>query len=154
MIFIIAETYNFVKLIHCCKVKRIGIYILQILSEGRGHWALYYTSPQSLIITFSIRQLNNLEDYYSILIGWFIQFSVKKFQPLIVIYRMGNFVYHHLGCTSILSAIVLSLQIPGMYVHVSVTQKTCTLSVMCDKLNFHQHHKKLEHFFYFTRRFL
>ena len=31
---------------------------------GRGHWAVYYTSPPSFIITFSIRWLKNFGDYY------------------------------------------------------------------------------------------
>ena len=53
----------------------------------RGQWAVYYTSSQSLLITF----------FYSLawqswnLIGWFIKLSFSR----------GNFVYHHLGCTSI-----------------------------------------------------
>ena len=49
---------------------------------GRGHWAFYYTSPQSI---FLIRLLKNFGDYYIILIGWFIKLSVRIFQPLIVI---------------------------------------------------------------------
>ena len=36
-----------------------------------------------------------------ILIGWFIKLSVQIFQPLIVIYRKGNFDYHHWGYTLI-----------------------------------------------------
>ena len=36
------------------------------------------------------------------------------FQPLIVIYRIGYFVFHHLGCILNLSAIVLSLWISGI----------------------------------------
>ena len=36
-----------------------------------------------------------------ILIGCFIKFSVQTFQPLILITRMGNFLYHYWGCTSI-----------------------------------------------------
>ena len=39
---------------------------------GRGHWAVYYTSTQSSIITF-------------FLIGWSIKSSVPTFQPPIVI---------------------------------------------------------------------
>ena len=38
---------------------------------------------------------------FKILIGWFILLSVQTFQPLIVIYRIGNFVYPHQRCTSI-----------------------------------------------------
>ena len=37
-----------------------------------------------------------------ILIGRVIKLSVQAFQSLIVIYRRGNFVYHNLGCASIL----------------------------------------------------
>ena len=35
------------------------------------------------------------------MIGWFFLLSVQMFQPLIVIYRRGNYVYHHWVCTSI-----------------------------------------------------
>ena len=45
--------------------------------------------------------LTTLGDFKWILIGWFIKLKVKTFQPLIIIYKMGNFVYYHLGCTSI-----------------------------------------------------
>ena len=39
--------------------------------------------------------------------------GVQTFQPLIVIYKRGNFADHHWGCMYInLSAIVLSLKIP------------------------------------------
>ena len=41
---------------------------------------------------FLIRILNNFLYFYSILIGLFIKFSVKTFQPLILIYKRGNFV--------------------------------------------------------------
>ena len=34
-------------------------------------------------------------------IGWSIQLSVQAFQLLIVSYKRGNFVNHHLSCTSI-----------------------------------------------------
>ena len=33
--------------------------------------------------------------------GWFIKLSVQTFQPLILLYRRGNFVYHHWRSTSI-----------------------------------------------------
>ena len=36
-----------------------------------------------------------------ILIGCFIKLSVQTFQPLILIYRSGNFVYYYWGCISI-----------------------------------------------------
>ncbi len=51
----------------------------------RGHSAVYYTSPQSLI-----RWLNNLGDFYCILVGCFIKLSVQPFQTLIIISRRGN----------------------------------------------------------------
>ena len=48
-----------------------------------------------------------------ILIVWFIKLSVNKFQPLSLIYRRGDFVYHpSLGMYINLSAIFLSLQNP------------------------------------------
>ena len=62
---------------------------------GRGQWAVYYTSPQSCIIRFLIRWLNNFGDYFD----WLVHF--RTFQPLTVICRRGNFVYNHRGCTSI-----------------------------------------------------
>ncbi len=49
-----------------------------------------YTSPQSLN-----RWFNNHGDFYLMLIVWFIKLSVQTFQPLIVIYRRDDFVYHH-----------------------------------------------------------
>ena len=54
-----------------------------------------YNIPQSFMITFFIPWLNNFGVFYLILIGWFIESSVKTFQPLTVIYRRSNFVYHH-----------------------------------------------------------
>ena len=44
---------------------------------------------------FLILWLNNFEDFWGILIGWFMKLSVQTFQPLISIYRRVNFVYHH-----------------------------------------------------------
>ena len=57
--------------------------------------------PKVLLYQILIRWLNNFGNFYRILIVLFIKLSVQTFQPLIVIYRMGNFVYHHWGCTSI-----------------------------------------------------
>ena len=57
---------------------------------GRGHWAVYSYS----LAGQRWKLLLNL-------IGWFIKLSVQTFQPLIVIYRKGNFVYRDWGCTSI-----------------------------------------------------
>ena len=56
----------------------------------------YYTCPQC----FLIRWLNNFGDFNLILIGWIIELNVQTFQPLFLIYRRGNFVYHHSWCTS------------------------------------------------------
>ena len=67
------------------------------MQGGRGLWAVYYTSPQS----FNIRWLNSFGDVNCILIDWFIKLSVQIFQPLIVIYKKGIFVYHQWGCTLI-----------------------------------------------------
>ena len=63
---------------------------------GKGHWAVYYICPQSFIIKFLI-----LWDSYWTLISSIIKWSVPTFQPLIVIYRKCNFVYHHWGWTPI-----------------------------------------------------
>ena len=43
----------------------------------------------------------NFGDFYWILIGCFNKLSFQTFQPLVIIYRRGNFVYQHLVCTSI-----------------------------------------------------
>ena len=62
--------------------------------EGGGHLAVYYTSPQSSIITFS----------YSLALQlWGLLFN---FDWLI---QCGNFVYYYLAMYINLSAIVLSL---------------------------------------------
>ena len=45
------------------------------------------------------------------MIGWFIKLSVKTFKPLIVIYREGNFVYHHWGCASIIGHFLITLEL-------------------------------------------
>ena len=44
---------------------------------GRGHWAVYYPSPQSFIITFPY-----LLEYYFILIGWLFKLSINFNQKL------------------------------------------------------------------------
>ena len=62
-----------------------------------------------LLITLVPKDCNNVLFFvaittlgiYWILIDWIIKMRVQTFQPLIVIYRRGNFDYHHLGCTSI-----------------------------------------------------
>ena len=42
---------------------------------------------------YIIRWLNNFEDFYWILIDWFMRLCFHSFQPLIAIYRRSNFVY-------------------------------------------------------------
>ena len=89
--------------------------------HGRmGHWTVYYTSHQSLLIMFLICWLNKFGVLYWILISWFIILGVQTFQILIEIYWRGNFVYDHWGCTfyNNLSAIVLSLLIPAFLLSV------------------------------------
>ena len=75
--------------------------VLNTREGGRGHWPVYFISPQSFKWRFLIRWLNNVGGFYWILIGWFVKSSVQTFQPQILIYKRGNFVYHHWGCTSI-----------------------------------------------------
>ena len=77
---------------------------------GRGNWGVYYTSHTVLLKGFLIRWLNNFGDFSLILIGWFINLSVQTFQPLIIIYRRDNFVYHYWEYINS-SSIVLSLKI-------------------------------------------
>ena len=72
------------------------------LCRGRGHWAVYYTIPQSFMIPFFIRWLIIFGNFYWTYISWFIQLRVQTFQIIFVLFnRRGNFVYHHWGCTSI-----------------------------------------------------
>ena len=47
-----------------------------------GQWAVYYTSPQSSIIKFSISLLNNFWDFSGILISWFNKLSIPTFKNL------------------------------------------------------------------------
>ena len=63
---------------------------------------------QIFIIMLSTSLASQLWGLYWILIGWFLKLSVPPFQLLILIYRRGNFVDHHWGCTSI----YLSLSFP------------------------------------------
>ena len=54
-------------------------------------WAVYYTSPQSLIIMFFYSGLTNLETSVN---DWLIfKLSVQTFKLPILIYRRVNFVY-------------------------------------------------------------
>ena len=66
---------------------------------GRWHWTVNYTGTQSFIAPWLTHWLKNFTTW--ILIGWFIKLSVQTFLPLILIFRRGNFVYHHWRCTSI-----------------------------------------------------
>ena len=50
------------------------------------------------LLRFLIRWINNLA--WRLLLN-FYWLSFQMFQPLIVLYRRGNFVYHHWRCTSI-----------------------------------------------------
>ena len=63
-------------------------------------WLLHQTSKFYNNVFF-IRRLYNFGDFYWILICWFNKLSVQTFQPLILICRKVNFVYHHWSCTSI-----------------------------------------------------
>ena len=64
--------------------------------EG-GNIVLFITLVPKVFIE---RFLSVASTTYCILIGWFIRFGVQTFQPLIVIYRRGKFVYHHWECKS------------------------------------------------------
>ena len=62
---------------------------------------LFITLVPKVLQSFFIRWLDNFGDFYWILIGLLIKLSDQTFQPLILIYRIGNFVYQHWGYTSI-----------------------------------------------------
>ena len=71
-----------------------------VLQGGRRHWAVNYISSQRFVITFSyLLTLGTCIEFW--LGSYFIKFRFHTLQPLIVIYRMGNFVYHYWGYTSI-----------------------------------------------------
>ena len=63
----------------------------------------YYQGGGTLgcLLQSFILYLINFGDFYWVLIGWFIRLGVHVFQKLIVIYRTGNFVNNHWGCTTI-----------------------------------------------------
>ena len=70
--------------------------------------AIYLITKKYLIFilielpnTFFYSFTQQFWELYWTLIGLLINLSVQTFQPLIVIYRRGNFVYHHGWCTSI-----------------------------------------------------
>ena len=57
--------------------------------------AVYYTSPESFIISYCFSSVKQL---WGLLLNF--DWLVQTFEPLIVIYGRGNFVYHHWGRTS------------------------------------------------------
>ena len=61
--------------------------------------------PKVVYWSFFICWLNNFGDFYWILICLYIKLIVQTFNPIIVIYRRGNFVYYNIN----LSALVLFL---------------------------------------------
>ena len=65
---------------------------------GRRHLAVYYTSPQSFMKTFTYSLAQQLWEFF-LNLNWFIKLSVQTFQQIIEIYRRGYFVYHQCGCT-------------------------------------------------------
>ncbi len=69
--------------------------VCQYFWSGRGQWAVrsLHWSPKVYYDVFLL--------VLKILICYFVKLSVHAFHPLLVIYRRGNFVYHHQGCTSI-----------------------------------------------------
>ena len=69
------------------------------LQGGRGQWAVYYTSSQKFYNNvFKFVTLGTFIDFW--LVGSF-SLVAKRFNPPIVYYKRGNFVYHHLIYTSI-----------------------------------------------------
>ena len=65
------------------------------LQGGRGHWAVNYTSPQSFRIMFS------LKTYIEFWLVVALNLVFQRYQPLIIIYRKGNFICHHWDCASV-----------------------------------------------------
>ena len=88
-----------VDIIILSKTHKHIIYSTRWSKGERGQLAVYFIGNQSFIITFSY-SFNNFWDSKWILIGWLIKLSVQTFQPLIVIYRRDNFVYHYWRYTS------------------------------------------------------
>ena len=82
------------------------------IREG-GDIGLFFTlvSIISFIITFSYLLAYHLWGLLLNFDVWFIKLSVQTFQPLTVMCKMGNFVYHHWVMYINFSAIVLSLKI-------------------------------------------
>ena len=67
---------------------------LQKIYLNRGGRGLC-SSPQNFMITFSFSLAWQLWGLFWTLIDWFLKLSFQALHPLIVIYRSGNFVYHH-----------------------------------------------------------
>ena len=57
------------------------------------------------------RPLSESPNFAWYLLSWFIKLSVKTFKSIIVIYREGNFVYHHWGCASIKGHFLITLDL-------------------------------------------
>ena len=74
-----------------------NMYVMAMQAGRVGHCAVYYTSPQSFIITFSYSLTEQLWGLLLHLIGWLIKLSVQTFQPIIVIYKSGNLCYQFIG---------------------------------------------------------
>ena len=73
-----------------------------LIPEREGDIGLFIKLVSKVLwLRFLIRWINNFGGCYWILVDWFINFSVQTFQPLIVIYIRGNFMYHHWKCKSI-----------------------------------------------------
>ena len=69
------------------------------LQGGRGQWAVYYTSSKNFYNNvFKFVTLGTFIDFW--LVGSF-SLAAKRFNPPIVYYKRGNFVYHHWIYTSI-----------------------------------------------------
>ena len=78
--------------VSCCNVNTR--YYRQAGRGERSMVCLLHYSPKfyNMILNFWI---NNFVEIVWIVIGWFFKLSVQTFQPLFVIYRWDNFVYHH-----------------------------------------------------------
>ena len=103
VLFICTASYTLVKILK--KVRNINGYTIT--------WILHqFFLCHNIVYSTSIRTMGKncllLKSIIKIvwglllnLIGWLIKISVQTFQPIIIIYRRGNFVYHLRECTSI-----------------------------------------------------
>ena len=73
----------------------------RLCQGGRGHWPVYHTSPQSFIMTLFTLFVSSTTLRTLLNFGLLFKLSHQTFQPLIVIYITGHFVYHHWNCSSI-----------------------------------------------------